>query len=67
MKAKRKPFDNKSVGDLGLSADDLASKVAITSYEYPAEKPAGQMFQGEPVDAMVEKVVNLLRDEAKVL
>lgn len=67
MKAKRKPFDNKSVSDLGLSNDDLASSINLVGLEYPAEKPAGQLFQGEDVETMVGKVVQLLRDEAKVL
>ncbi len=67
MKAKRKPFDHKTLGDLGLSADSLSNKVAVTSFTFPAEKPAGKLFQDEPVEAMVEKVVQLLRDEAKAL
>ena len=69
MKAKRKPFDIKSVSDLGLNADDLkaSSKVSAVKFEYPAEKPAGQVFKGEDVATMVEKVVKLLKDEAKVI
>ena len=53
---------------LGLNADDLkaSSKVSAVKFEYPAEKPAGQVFKGEDV-AMVEKVVKLLKDEAKVI
>ena len=69
MKAKRKPFDNKSASDYGLDAAQLKSevKVLVHGFEYPPEKPAGQIFQGEDVAVMVEKVVGLLRDEAKVL
>ena len=51
MKAE-KPFDIKSeVSDLGLNADDLkaSSKVSAVKFEYPAEKPAGQVFKGEDV------------------
>lgn len=67
MKAKRKPFDNKSVSDLGLDASNLTNTTVLKKLEYPAEKPAGQLFQGEDVETMVGKVVQLLRDEAKVL
>ena len=69
MKAKRKPFDNKKVEDYGLSTSDLASdqSTEVVGYQYPPEKPQGKLFQGEPVEAMVEKVVNLLREEAKVI
>lgn len=69
MKAKRKPFDNKAPSDYGLDASNLKSniKVQTKKFEYPPEKPQGKLFQGEEVASMVEKVVNLLRDEAKVL
>jgi len=69
MKAKRKPFDRKTVGDLGLDLTELQSGILTTvkGYEYPPEKPAGQIFQGEEIEVMVDKVVKLLRQEAKVL
>ena len=69
MKAKRKPFDVKSPADIGLDAGELTalSKTKIVGYEYPPEKKAGQVFKGEDVSTMVSKVVQLLRDEAKVL
>ncbi len=69
MKAKKKPMDSKTVGDLGIDVNTLKSsaKTAVTSYSYPPQKPAGKVFKGEPVDAMVAKVVKLLREEAKVI
>lgn len=67
MKAKRKPFENKKVEEYGLQTGDLAPATEVDSYVYPPEKPAGKVFKDEPVADMVEKVVNLLRDEAKVL
>lgn len=69
MKAKRKPFTEKKVGDLGLDINTLREEIRaeIRSYKLPPEKPAGKLLQGESVSAMVEKVVNLLRNEAKVL
>jgi electron transfer flavoprotein beta subunit len=69
MKAKKKPFDVKKPADLGLDNAQLQGKVkvAIKTYQYPPQKAAGQVFKGEPIDAMVAKVVKLLREEAKVL
>ncbi|MEY4631463.1 MAG: hypothetical protein RIQ81_1583, partial [Pseudomonadota bacterium] len=69
MKAKKKPFDSKAPADFGLNAGDLKGKikVAVKGYEYPPAKPAGKLFQGEDVAVMVEKVVKLLREEAKVI
>ena len=69
MKAKRKPFDQKAPGDYGPNTGDLASgsMAVVNKYVYPPEKPKGKLFQGEEVGAMVDKVVNLLREEAKVL
>lgn len=69
MKAKRKPFDTKTAGDLGLDLAELkdCSKTSIVGYEYPPEKKSGQLFQGEDVPTMVAKVVKLLREEAKVI
>ena len=60
MKAKRKPFDTKTVGDLGLDQGSLANTTVLKTLEYPAEKPAGQVFKGEDVETMVGKVVQLL-------
>ncbi|MFW7378020.1 MAG: electron transfer flavoprotein subunit beta/FixA family protein [Oligoflexus sp.] len=69
MKAKKKPFDRKTVGDIGLDLSELQSGILteVKGYEYPPEKAAGQVFQGEDIEVMVDKVVALLRDEAKVL
>ena len=67
MKAKKKPFDTKSTGDLGVSTEDLSSKVIIESFSYPEEKPLGKIFKDKSVEEMVTEVVGLLKDEAKVL
>lgn len=69
MKAKRKPFDNKSPSDFGLDSAALQgqSKVTVRKYSFPPEKPAGKLFKGEDVKTMVDKVATLLREEAKVL
>ena len=67
MKAKKKPFDVKNPSDLGLDGSALKPRAVAKSFKYPPEKPKGKVFTGEPVEAMVEKVVKLLRDEAKVI
>ncbi len=67
MKAKKKPFDVKKAADFGLDASKLQAKVTVKSYQLPPQKQAGQIFKGESVEAMVGKVVKLLREEAKVL
>ncbi len=61
MKAKKKPLVEKTPGSIP------SALVEIHSYMLPLEKPAGKIFKGEPVEAMVQKVVGLLRTEAKVL
>ncbi len=66
MKAKRKPLDVVSLADLGLSADDVASKVEMVSAELPPARQAGQKLTGE-VEEVVAKLVELLKDEAKVI
>ena len=69
MKAKKKPLDVKKPGDFGLDPAALKAgvKTVITSYAPPPEKPAGKIFKGEDVEVMVDKVVKLLREEAKVI
>jgi electron transfer flavoprotein beta subunit len=69
MKAKKKPLDKKAPGDFGVDANAAKSstKVTISAYKYPAQKPPGKIFKGEEVNVMVEKVVKLLREEAKVI
>lgn len=66
MKAKRKKVHKKSASDLGLSGDDIAASVEVSSYGAPPARPAGRMLEGE-LDAQISELVTLLRDEAKVL
>jgi electron transfer flavoprotein beta subunit len=69
MKAKKKPLDVKTVSDLGLDAGEIMAGVTavVKSYKYPPEKPKGKIFKDESVETMVNKVVELLRSEAKVI
>ena len=67
MKAKRKPFDSKTIADFGLDASALAPKTEVASFDFPPEKPQGKLFKDKPVKEMVGEVVQLLKEEAKVL
>ena len=66
MKAKRKKVHKKSAADLGLSGDDLAASVSVSGYSAPPARPAGRMIEGD-LDSSIAELVNLLRNEAKVL
>ena len=62
MMAKKKTIETLSVGDLGV--DVGSSSVTLDNQSPPAEKPAGQKFDGAD---SVSIVVAKLRDEAKVI
>ena len=63
MKAKRKPLAEKNISDLS----SLAATVQNVKYSLPPEKAPGKVFKGKPVEEMVHEVVQLLRNEAKVI
>jgi electron transfer flavoprotein beta subunit len=58
MKAKKKPLDTKTPGDMGV---DVAPRVTTLRVEPPAERQAGVIV--ETVEELVEK----LKNEAKVI
>lgn len=68
MKAKKKPLQNLSLGDVGVSGDDRRLK--YSNFQLPPEKPPGKKFDAmdEAKQAeVVAEVVGLLRNEAKVI
>ncbi len=70
MKAKKKPLDTKDLAALGLSADSVGcagSKTIITKMTPPPERAAGKVIEGEGPQETVPKLVQLLREEAKVI
>jgi len=70
MKAKRKPVAKKDLAALGLSADEVGAKGAKTKiygWELPKEREAGKVFKEGELADNVKKVVQLLREEAKVI
>ena len=62
MMAKKKAVETISVDDLGV--DVGSASVTLDNQSPPAEKPAGQKFEGAE---SVSTVVGKLRDEAKVI
>jgi electron transfer flavoprotein beta subunit len=70
MKAKKKEIKLMDVAALGLSDAEVGvagSKTELAELSMPAERQAGKVFaDGDPLEN-AKKVVQLLRDEAKVI
>lgn len=66
MQAKRKPLEELEIDDLDLDEDDVEAKTETVDVFLPAEKEAGKMIEGEPAE-QVNELINLLKNEAKVL
>lgn len=64
MKAKKKTIKEIEFSSLGIGAD--AVKIKYSGFTLPAEKPPVKMISGDS-SAQVHELVQLLRDEAKVL
>ncbi|WP_166244449.1 electron transfer flavoprotein subunit beta/FixA family protein [Paenibacillus turpanensis] len=64
MKAKKKPFRQLSVEDLGL--DVPAPRTERTALSLPPERNAGKLIAGEPAEQAAE-LVKLLHSEAKIV
>lgn len=64
MAAKKKEIKTLTLEDLGLK--ELQSSVSILKMEPPPARPAGKILQGTP-EEMVRELLNLLRNEAKVI
>ncbi|HLW58896.1 MAG TPA: electron transfer flavoprotein subunit beta/FixA family protein [bacterium] len=69
MKAKRTPITTKTLGDLGLTLAEVGAAAArseVLGYASPPKRQAGRVLEGEPAE-VVQELVRLLREEAKVL
>lgn len=66
MGAGAKPQTKPSLEDLGLSADDLTSKVRIESVALPERTSQAEMIEGDPA-TMAATLLQKLKTEAKVL
>jgi electron transfer flavoprotein alpha/beta subunit len=63
MKAKKKQLDNKSAGDLGVSA---SARTAFIKMFVPVSDSMAEIIQGAPEEAAA-KLVDKLKNEAKVI
>jgi electron transfer flavoprotein beta subunit len=64
MAAKKKPLENPSLADLGLSADDVTSSQAVTEIAPAAERKAGEVMEDDGTAA--KRIADFLV-EAKVI
>ncbi len=70
MKAKKKPLEEKGLGDLGLDAADFgtgARKLKILELTPPPARKAGKIVEGETPQEKAAELAKLLHEEAKVL
>lgn len=70
MKAKKKPLEVKTLGDIGVDAGTVGSgsrKLKIKSLNMPPERQAVKMVEGESPAAVAAELVKILHDEAKVI
>ena len=69
MKAKKKEIRILDAGALGISPKEIgvdASRIELRKLSYPPERKKGKVLQGDSKTA-TNKLVNLLRNEAKVI
>jgi electron transfer flavoprotein beta subunit len=67
MQAKKKPIDVKAPGDVGVEDAELAEpRLVWEGMEMPPARAEGQMIDGSPEEA-ARRLVQLLREEAKVI
>ncbi len=68
MKAKRKPFDIKTLADIGLDAAKAGKPMTkIVSMKFPPERKGGRIIEGESAQAKAAELVRALSEEAKVI
>jgi electron transfer flavoprotein beta subunit len=66
MKAKKKPIDEVSLEELGLSAGDLASGLSVAGLSLPRQDRRNRILEGEPRDA-AKALLKALREEDQVI
>jgi electron transfer flavoprotein beta subunit len=64
MAAKKKEIRTVTLDELGLK--ELQNSISILKIEPPPPRPAGKILKGTP-EEMVKELLNLLRNEAKVI
>ncbi len=66
MAAKKKPIETRSTASLGLSADDLASRLSIEQVTLPPPRPPGKILTGDAAESTAQ-LIKLLREEARII
>ena len=61
MQAKKKPLDKKTLGDLGLSAADVAPKVTVEKIYPPPKGDSAELLEGSP-DEISQKLVTKIKE-----
>ena len=61
MQAKKKPLDKKTLGDLGLSAADVAPKVTVEKIYPPPKGDSAELLEGSP-DEVSRKLVTKIKE-----
>lgn len=70
MKAKKKPVDVKTIADLGIDAATVGAanrKVKIKKLNFPPERQAVRMIEGETVQDKAAELVRVLHEEVKLI
>jgi electron transfer flavoprotein beta subunit len=70
MKAKKKPLEEKTLGDLGLDASEFGAsgrKLKILEMTPPPARAAGKIVEGETPQEKAGELARLLHEEAKVI
>ena len=70
MKAKKKPIDTLSLADLGINPESAGKdgrKVKIARLNFPPERKAVRMIDGETPQEKAARLVTILHDEVKVI
>lgn len=69
MKAKKKPLEEKTLGDLGLDPAEFgreAKKVKVLELTSPPQREAGKIIEGETPQEKAVQLAKMLHEEAKV-
>ncbi len=61
MQAKKKPLEKKTLGDLGLSPEDVAPKVTVEKIYPPPRGEGAQILEGSP-DEIARKLVTKIKE-----
>lgn len=67
MKTEIPVVDPLTLGVSKDSLDEASSNIIVSSYELPAQRPAVKIIEGSSPEEKAKKLVNALREEAKVL